>query len=115
MMNLAIFNHTALFDYLGTDWKNLEIIYVGGIPHWIGCRLLPLLGPKNITQAIRGSKDNPKMFFPLYRKHRISKITNRCNVYLLREEGIIQVIVKSRHPTCKKLKTLLEKNGFISQ
>lgn len=108
-------NHSALFNFLGAAWKNLEIFNIGGIPHWVGCRVLPLLGPKNITQAIRGSKDNPKMFFPLYRKHRISKITNRCNVYLLRVEGIVQVIVKSRHPTCKNLKILLEKNGFISQ
>ena len=106
-------DHAVMFNYLSEDWKKLEKFNINGVPHWAGCYVVPLLGLKSTTWAIRGNKDNPKMHFPLYRKQRVPKITNRCNIYLLTVEGIVQVICKSRHPTCKSLKILLEKYGLI--
>jgi len=43
--------HNYLFTFLGDGWKNLKIYTIKGIPHWLGCRVVELLGLSSSTQA----------------------------------------------------------------
>lgn len=96
-----------IFDILGPEWGDLKIYIIGGMPLWIGCRVIKLLNLTNTTQAIRGRKDNPKMHFPQYRMHYLPMVNGKRSVYMLSIDGIVGVIKKNRTKTCKLLKMKL--------
>jgi len=103
-------NLKDLIKILGEEWAQLDIYYIDGIQYLAGCHVIKLLCLSSTTQAIRGSKFNPKMKYPLFIKHYEPSINHRCNVYMLTADGVIQVIKKNRK--CRKERRLLRINGI---
>jgi hypothetical protein len=103
-------NHIELFSILGPEWQKLDTFYFKGVPHWIGCRVVPLIGFSSSTAAFRGPKDKPKMKFPLYRKKLMPQVNHHQGVYMVTLEAILLVIKNARK--CWKLRVLLKEHGY---
>jgi len=100
-------NHIELFRLFGPAWSGLPVYEINGVPHWVGCEVVSLLGIKNITNAIKGTPGKPKLTFPTYRMHKIPQINSERSVYMLTFEGVIRVIRMNRSPLCRQLQAVL--------
>ena len=101
---------TEFAEILGKEWLQVKIYYIDGIPHYVGCHVINILGLSSTTYAIRGPKYKPKVAPSLYRKHYVPSVNHRCLVYLLTAHGILQVLKKNRK--CGKYRRRLIINGF---
>ena len=101
---------TELSKIFGEEWLEVKIFYVKGVPHYVGCHVIKILGLSSTTYAIRGPKYKPKLALSLYRKHSVPSVNPRCKVYLLTADGILQVLNKNRR--CGKYRRRLRVNAF---
>lgn len=101
---------TIFAEILGEEWLDVKTHNIDGVPHYVGCHVINILGLCSTTYAIRGPKHKPKVKPSEYKKHYVASVNHRCLVYLLTAEGIIEVLKKNRR--CGKYRRRLITNGF---
>jgi len=104
--------YNELLELMGPAWQELPVYNIGGVPHWIGCEVVGLLGIKNVTNAIKGTTSNRKLSFPAYRMHRDRSINPKRSVYMLTMDGIILVIKNNSSQQCRELQAILTTHGI---
>lgn len=105
-------NHIELFELFGPAWQGLSVYEIKGVTHWVGSEVISLLGLANVTNAIKGTARKPKLSFPNYRMHMIPEINQQRPIYMLRYEGVIQVIKKNKSHLCRQLQAVLNQVGM---
>lgn len=103
-------DYKHIFTILSPEWMELKIHPIDGVPHWLGCRLILLLGLSSSTWAFRGNKLNPKMQFPLYRMEFVEEVNHKRPVYHVSIEGIMHTIKYTKK--CWRLRARLRQNGI---
>jgi len=108
-------NNTDVMEILAPVLTGLSTYRVNGELHWLGCDVIQKLGLSSTTQAIKGTREKPKLKFPAYRMHMIPEVNAERSVYLLNITGVIEVIKLNSNKKTKILKERLSRciPGFL--
>ena len=101
-------NSMTLENMFGPLWLNLRTFVVDGTTYYVGVDVRRMIPLSNLSAAIAKDEATPRVSTDNWIMEKIISVNKRRSVYLLKYQGIKELIRNNKNGACKRLKLLLD-------
>ncbi|WP_243375434.1 hypothetical protein [Geotalea sp. SG265] len=90
------------------SWEELTIYHLDGTTYYLGVDVKNMVGVSNLSTAIARTSQNPRVSRGNWTMKYLPNINRGRAVYLLKYDGIIELIRNNKNRACRRLQPLLD-------
>lgn len=97
-----------LEEIFNPTWDGLTTYVMDGTTYYLGVDVKNMVGLSNLSTAIARTTPNPRVSRGNWTMRYISSVNRGRAVYLLKYDGIIELIRNNKNASCRRLQPLLD-------